>query len=75
MPYYSVRMTEQVSKEFVICAPDRDSVEDILAAAIAAEKYDNKKIVHVRTDTDSGMSVYDAPKETWTEILKQKKAK
>lgn len=75
MPYYSVRVMEQVSKEFVICAPNRESVDEILAVAMSDDKCDNKKIVHVRTDSDSNMSVYDAPKTTWTEALKQKKAK
>lgn len=75
MPYYSVRIMEQVTKEFVVCAPDRDSVEDILAKAIAHEKCDNKKIVHIRTDTDSSMSVYDTPKSSWLDAVKQQKAK
>lgn len=75
MPYYNVRVQDSVTREFVICAPDRDSVEEILAVAIAAEKFDPKKIVHVRTDSDSGMSVYDAEKSNWTEALKNKKAK
>lgn len=75
MPYYSVRVSEQVSKEFVVFAPNRDNVDEIIANAMSDDKYDNKKIVHVRTDSDSNMSVYDAPKTTWTEALKQKKAK
>ena len=75
MPYYSVRMMEQVSKEFVVCAPNRDAVDEILAGAVAADKCDNKKIIHIRTDSDSSMSVYDAPKTAWTEALKQQKAK
>jgi len=75
MPYFNVRMNENVSKEFIVCAPDREAVEEILATALATDKCDNKKIIHVRTDSDSGMSVYDADKTNWTEALKNKKAK
>jgi hypothetical protein len=75
MPYYNVRVNEQTTREFVVNAPNRDAVDDILAGAIAADKCDNKKIVLVRTDTDSSMSVYDGDKENWTEALKRQKAK
>jgi len=75
MPYFNVHITESVNKEFVICAPDRDSVEEVLAAAIAAEKFDNKKIIHLRTNSDSAMSVYDGEKANWTDALKHLKAK
>jgi hypothetical protein len=75
MPYYNVRVQDSVTREFVICAPERDSVEEILAVALAEEKFDPKKIVHIRTDSDSGMSVYDADKTNWTDALKKAKAK
>ena len=75
MPYFSVSMSESISREFVVCAPDRDSVEDILAAAIATDKFDNKKIILVRTNADSGLSVYDAKKSEFDAALKQSKVK
>lgn len=75
MPYFNVRLYEQDSKEFIVCAPNRVAVEEILAAAIATEKFDAKKIMHIRTDTDSSMSVYDADKSNWAEALKKTKAK
>jgi hypothetical protein len=75
MPYFSVRVNDQISKEFVVLATNREAVEDILATAMATNKYDNKKILHIRTDTDSSMSVYDSDKTQWTDALKKQKAK
>lgn len=74
MPYYSVRVTENSSNEYIICAPNRDAVDDVLAKAIVAGKCDNKTIIAIRTDTDSSISVYDSDKTHWTESLKKKKA-
>lgn len=75
MPYYNVRVSENVHREYVVCAKNRDDVEEILAQAIAAGKCDNKRIIHVRTDSDSGLSTYDAEKVNWTDALKKQKAK
>lgn len=75
MPYYHVRLNEQESKEFIVCAPNRGAVEEILANAVATDKFDGKKIIHIRTDNDSAMSVYDADKANWTEATKKQKAK
>jgi len=75
MPYYNVQIVETVTKHFIVCAPNRDGVEEILAAAIVAKKCDNKKIINLQTNSDSGLSVYDAKKSDWTEALKQTKAK
>jgi hypothetical protein len=75
MPYYNVRTTTSMTKEFVICAPDRTAAGNILSAAIAANKCDHKKIVATRTDVDENLSVYDADKTNWTDALKKAKAK
>jgi|688.fasta_scaffold1362861_1 hypothetical protein len=75
MPYFNVQINESVRKEFVVFAANRDAVETVLAASLATEKFDSKKIIHTRTDTDSSMSVYDADKSNWTEALKRAKAK
>ena len=75
MPYFNVQVTETVNHQFAICAPTRDAVEEILATALVTNKHDHKKIVHVQTNSDSSMSIYDAKKADFDNALKQSKVK
>ena len=73
MPYYSVRVTETVSHEFMVCAADRDAAENIVSVAVADLSCDPEKIIRVRTDSDSGFSLYDSNKAHWDEATQNKK--
>lgn len=75
MPYFHVRISQNVSSEYIVNAPDRDAAEDKALTADASKKCDNKTVVRLRTDTSASMDISDSEKTHWTEALKQQKVK
>lgn len=69
MPIFSVRLTTNVSKEFLINAASRQAAEQLAqrgAAAVEAEIENSKSVKHIRTDSDTSASVYDADESLWS---------
>ena len=75
MPYYHVLINHNRNSEFVVNAPNRETAEDIALLAEDSGKCDNKKIVPLRVDNSSSITVSDADKTAWLDTLKKQKAK
>lgn len=75
MPYFHVQITQNRSVEYVVNAPDREAAENIAITADGVGKCDIKKILQLRADSSSGVSVSDVEKSAWLDTLKKQKAK
>lgn len=74
MPYYHVEITHNKSTQFVVNAADREMAEHIALTTDIGGKCDHKKIVKLRADSSSAVSISDTEKAAWTDTLKKAKA-
>lgn len=73
MPYFHVRISQNVASDYVVSAPNRETAEDRALMADAGKKYDKKQIMRLGTNSSGCIDISDADKAAWDNALEQQK--
>ena len=65
MPYFNIRIAQEVYSDYIVTAPNRETAEDIALMADASKKYDSNKIFHLGTNSHAAISITDTDKPEW----------
>lgn len=75
MPYFQVRISQNVSSDYIVSAPNRETAEDRALMADAGKKYDKKQIMRLGTNSSGCIDISDTDIEAWDNAREQQKDK
>jgi hypothetical protein len=73
MPYFHVRITQNVSSEYIVSAPNRETAEDRALMADVGKKFDKKQVMRLGTNSSGCIDISDTDKAAWDDTLTKQK--
>lgn len=73
MPYFHVRISQNVSSDYIVSAPNRETAEDRALMADAGKKCDKKQIMRLGTNSSGCIDISDTDQAAWSSTLEQQK--
>jgi hypothetical protein len=73
MPYFQIRIAQNISSEYIVLAPNRETAEDRALMADVGKKFDKKQVMRLRTDSSGCIDIADSDKAAWDEALTKQK--
>jgi hypothetical protein len=73
MPYFHVRIAQNVSSEYIVSAPNRETAEDRALMADVGKKFDKKQVMRLGTNSSGCIDISDTDKTAWDDTLTKQK--